>query len=216
MERYLAEINPNVEIVAYDLDAERIEIAQRTTRPGSRVVAHVGDAIAMSEPGTFDAVIAIDLMHHIPESEHVNVARGFYERLLPGGVCLVKDIATTPRRQYLWNLIHDRVVAGPDPIFCRDPYEMALVFADAGFRLEDARRLKRLDPYPHYLLRLRRRADGCLCLSETFQFTMGGGRSGRSPCTSGLTNWCRPLEARFTTDRRNLHLRRLSASARTD
>ena len=94
-------------------------------------------------------------MHHIPESEHVDLARGLYDRLRPGGVCLVKDIATTPRRRTVEP--DPRPGRGrTDPIFCRDPYEMALEFADAGFRLEDARRLKRLDPYPHYLLRLRR------------------------------------------------------------
>jgi hypothetical protein len=70
----------------------------------------------------------------------------------------VKEMGVTPRRQYLWNRLHDRVVAGPEPIYCRDPDDLASVFVSAGFAVETSRRLRRLGLYPQYLLAARRLA----------------------------------------------------------
>jgi 2-polyprenyl-3-methyl-5-hydroxy-6-metoxy-1,4-benzoquinol methylase len=116
----------------------------------------VADVTRLDEADAYDGAIAIDVLHHVPLETHVEIAQALFRCLRPGGTCLIKEMAPTPRRQYLWNRTHDRIVAGPERINCRTPDDMAAVMAAAGFEIDDVRRLKRLRIYPQYLVRARR------------------------------------------------------------
>ena len=58
--------------------------------------------------------------------------RSVTDRLRPGGTLVIKDLDSGPAWKFHWNRIHDRIVAGPDPIWCRPPAEMAALVTDAG------------------------------------------------------------------------------------
>ena len=152
VERYLAELNPEVEIEGVELDAERVAVAN--AMPAARVSLRAGDAL---EPGRgpFDSALAVDLLHHIPADRHGEVLASVAALLRPGGTFLVKDIARTPGWEHGWNRLHDRIVAGPDPIHCREPDELAGLALRNGFASARYRRVARFDPYPHYLVELR-------------------------------------------------------------
>ena len=152
VERYLAELNPAVEVEGVELDAERVGVANE--HPARGVALRAGDAL---EPGTgpYDSGLAVDLLHHIPADRHGDVLASVAGLLRPGGTLLVKDIARTPGWQHGWNRLHDRIVAGPDPIHCREPAELARLALRNGFASARWRRVARFDPYPHYLVELR-------------------------------------------------------------
>jgi 2-polyprenyl-3-methyl-5-hydroxy-6-metoxy-1,4-benzoquinol methylase len=152
VDRYVAEVNRDILIDGYDLDARRVAAAQATMSSSPRVNVRVGDALAAEAGGGYDAVLVIDVLHHLPADSHAKVATDLYECLRPGGTCIVKEMATTPRYQYLWNRFHDRIVAGPEPIQCRSPEEMTAIIAGAGFEIVETRRLKRLHIYPQYIV----------------------------------------------------------------
>ena len=156
VDRYIAEVNPHVTIEGVDLDTARV--AQAAAVPHPRV--HVAEAdVTTLDPGDgYDAATAIDVLHHVPAGTHGRIAQALHRALKPGGLCLVKEMAPEPRRQYLWNRTHDRIVAGPDPIHCRMPEDMAQVLREAGFEIERVRRLQRLRIYPQYLVLARRPA----------------------------------------------------------
>lgn len=156
LERYLAEINPAVEIDGVELDEERVRLAERTAARSPRVRIRHLDVRDLGADDRYDGVLAVDVLHHVPLADHNALAGSLVRLLNPGGVALVKDIALTPRWKYEWNRFHDRVVAGESEIFCREPEEMASVFAAQGLTLELCERVGRFLPYPHYLLRLRR------------------------------------------------------------
>ena len=156
VDRYLAEINPDVTIDGVDLDEKRVCVAQATEHKQPRVRVRVADVRRLDERGAYDAALAIDVLHHVEAPLHGEVAGALRDALRPGGTLLVKEMATTPRRQYLWNRAHDRIVA-KEEIHCRSPENMARVIEEAGFEVEDVRRLKRLRIYPQYLVRARRR-----------------------------------------------------------
>jgi 2-polyprenyl-6-hydroxyphenyl methylase/3-demethylubiquinone-9 3-methyltransferase len=156
IERYLAEINPHVTIDGYELDAERVALAGRTQARAPRVEIHEADVTTLEAGEGYDAAIAIDVLHHIPAQEHPAIAASLARALKPGGRCLVKDVGVAPSWKHAFNRAHDRLVAGPDPTFCRAPDDMAAVFAGAGFAVGEVVDLGRRSPYPHYLLRLRR------------------------------------------------------------
>jgi cyclopropane fatty-acyl-phospholipid synthase-like methyltransferase len=117
-----------------------------------------GDVMKLEQAGVYDAALAIDLLHHLCAEQHQDAIAALQRSLRPGGACLIKDIATTPRWQFLWNRLHDQLVTGRASIHCRSPEEMARVAQAQGFEVEGIRRLARASPYPHYLLLLRKAA----------------------------------------------------------
>jgi 2-polyprenyl-3-methyl-5-hydroxy-6-metoxy-1,4-benzoquinol methylase len=152
VDRYLALINPDVTIEGVDLDAERIAVANATADRVPRFTAKVADVTTLDPQDAYDAALCVDILHHVPFGEHARIASALHRCLRPGGSCLVKEMAATPRRQYLWNRLHDRLSAGPEPIHCRDPEDLAAVLSGVGFEITAVRRLKRLGLYPQYLV----------------------------------------------------------------
>jgi SAM-dependent methyltransferase len=157
VERYLTEINPNLHIEGIDLDPQRIELIRSTQHHSPRVTLRLGDATKIDEPPIYDAVLVCDALHHFDADTHKPLAHAIAASLKPGGLCIIKDLDITPRWKYQWNRLHDRIVAGPGPLFCRSPQDMAQLFAAAGLIPERVERTDhRLTPYAHYLITARK------------------------------------------------------------
>lgn len=156
IERWLCELNPRVTADATDLDTERVAVARRSAASAPRVRSRVQDVRALEPADPYDALLVVDLLHHVPLTEQASLAEAFARALRPGGVLLVKDIARTPRLKERWNALHDRLVTGEWLDNTRDPGDWAALFDHAGFAVERSYRLGRLGPYPHFMLRLRR------------------------------------------------------------
>lgn len=159
IERYLCELNPQLRIEGVDLDPSRVDTIRSTGARSPRMTARLGDATDLHETSTYDAVLVCDAFHHFPAERHAPLAQAIARALKPGGVCIVKDLDVEPVWKERWNRLHDRLVAGPEPIRCRPPEELAKFFADAGMAVERAERTDhRLTPYAHYIIRARRPA----------------------------------------------------------
>jgi 2-polyprenyl-3-methyl-5-hydroxy-6-metoxy-1,4-benzoquinol methylase len=156
--RYAAEVNPAIEIAGIDVDNQRVAIAKRTEARSPRVSIRVQDVRWLDAHGEFDAAASVDLMHHVPAADRRLVAQALARAVRPGGRLLVKDVAPRPRWKHAVNRVHDRLVSG-EATTAVDPAELAQLFADAGFRVEAVRRVGRLSPYPHIILRAQRAAD---------------------------------------------------------
>jgi cyclopropane fatty-acyl-phospholipid synthase-like methyltransferase len=156
VERYLAELNPDVVVDGYELDDARVRVACRTADAAPRVTVACADVTRLPDLATHDAALAIDVLHHVSPDAHVAIAAALHRCVRAGGTLLVKDIDTRPRWKHRWNELHDRVVAGPDPVHCRSANEMAEVVEAAGFDVVEIRLLHRYGPYPHYLVHARR------------------------------------------------------------
>ena len=152
LERYLAEINPHVEIVGTELDEERVEVAARSSHRYPRVEVRHGDARALDDAEGFDAALAVDLFHHLDPGTHAGVLVSMAAALRPGGVCLVKDMDVRPRWKYHWNRLHDRFV-NRDRIHCVTPDAMGALVAAAGLSVERQEHVDRpYGPYPQYVV----------------------------------------------------------------
>jgi SAM-dependent methyltransferase len=160
VERYLAELNPDLEIEGIDLDPRRIELIRSTAEHSPRVSLRQGDATRLeelTEADAYDAVLVCDAFHHFDPDRHKPLSKAIVRCLRPGGVCIVKDLDVLPRWKHEWNRLHDRIVAGPDPIFCRSPQDMAHLLAGAGLVPEREERTDRSwAPYAHYVVRARK------------------------------------------------------------
>ena len=157
VERYVAEINPRVRIEGVDLDPRRVELIRATGARSPRVTFTLGDATLLDAPPTYDVILVCDALHHFPVDTHKALADGIAGALVPGGVCVIKELDERPRWKYTWNRLHDRLVAGPEPIVCRSPDDTAALLRGAGLRPERADRTDRpWTPYAHYIVRARK------------------------------------------------------------
>ena len=66
---------------------------------------------ALAAGARFDVVSMIDLMHHLPIPDRPEILRWAAGLLAPGGLLLLKDIATTPRWMALASRLHDLLIA---------------------------------------------------------------------------------------------------------
>ena len=153
VERYVVQVNPGITIEGLDLNADRVALSE--AHPAPRVSLQVADVLEPREAGSYDSALSVDVLHHIPADRHADLFAAVHHALRPGGVWLLKDIARTPRWQHGWNWVHDRIVAGPEKIHCREPEEVVDFALRAGFASARSRRVGRFDPYPHYLVELR-------------------------------------------------------------
>jgi len=152
LERYLAEINPDVEVVGIELDEERVDAAAASAHRYPRVAIRQGDARDLGDVGTVDAAIAVDVFHHVPLDDHVRVATALASVIRPGGRLLVKDMNRWPAWKHSWNRWHDRLVNGDD-VQCRTPGEFVDLFEGVGFFVEHASFVERAaSPYPQFLV----------------------------------------------------------------
>lgn len=159
LERYLAELEPGLVFEGVDLDATKVGLIKMTQTASPRVSLVEGDATQTHRASQYDVVLLCDALHHFPEASHVDVLRNVAESLRPGGIALIKDLDTEPRWKRRWNAVHDRIVAGPEPIYCREPTAVAKMLIEVGLQIERSERIdRRYTPYAHYLVRARRPA----------------------------------------------------------
>jgi hypothetical protein len=90
--------------------------------------------------------------------DHAAVADALAQAVKPGGTLLIKDIAPRPRWKHKVNRLHDRIVAR-EATTATDPASLAELFDAAGFETERLDRVAPLSPYPHFILRARRRGQ---------------------------------------------------------
>jgi 2-polyprenyl-3-methyl-5-hydroxy-6-metoxy-1,4-benzoquinol methylase len=153
VERYMAMRNPDIEVVGYELESTRVAAAGATQAAAPRVTVREADVTRLGDVGGFDAALAMDVFHHLEPAGQTRLAEALARLVRPGGSVLVKDIATAPRWQHLFNAAHDRLAVG-ELTHCRSPQEMSALLVGAGLRLEGWRRMARFSPYPHYFVRL--------------------------------------------------------------
>jgi len=152
VERYAALRNGRITINGFELEKARVDAAAATQAAAPRVTVQQADVTQLHVQGAFDAALAIDVFHHLHPGGQHRLASALAKLVRPGGEILVKDIATTPRWQHAFNALHDRLAVG-ESTHCRCPRAMSELLADAGLRIDGWRRLGRLSPYPHYLIR---------------------------------------------------------------
>ncbi|HEY6463665.1 MAG TPA: class I SAM-dependent methyltransferase, partial [Polyangiaceae bacterium] len=151
---YFGQTQPRRRIVGVDPDGRRIGIARDVAeRLGLREHAFVvGDVRDAALDGPFDAAYVLDVMHHLPAGDQRRVLERLRDLLVPGGMLLVKDITTEPRRGLLFTEALDRLMVGwREPLAYRHHREWGEMLADLGFKVRMVR-VPDVLPYPHVVI----------------------------------------------------------------
>lgn len=127
--------------VGFDAAAGPIDVARRmAARAGPRArLEFVHLQVQDGWPaGEFDAVLIVDVMHHVPPADQAGLIREAAQHVRPGGRLVYKDMGRRPRWKALMNRLHDLALARQWIHYA--PIEVVEHWAaDAGLRLIHAR-----------------------------------------------------------------------------
>jgi 2-polyprenyl-3-methyl-5-hydroxy-6-metoxy-1,4-benzoquinol methylase len=105
---YFSALYPEISYCGYDLSPQRIAIAQRAAqRLGLRNASfHCQDARGLNLRDEFDAVLLIDLLHHLDDGAKSALLETCAAHLAPAGRLIVKDVTTHPAAKlaFTWAL----------------------------------------------------------------------------------------------------------------
>jgi 2-polyprenyl-3-methyl-5-hydroxy-6-metoxy-1,4-benzoquinol methylase len=156
---YLARRSPGLQVVGVDIDVDKIAVAAAAEPlDGGRLRFAVGDSCSVPE-GPWDAVVLVDVLYLLDEAGQRALLESCAAVLAPGGVLVVKDMATRPRWKARWNAMQEalsvrvlKITAGSPEFVFTDPDERARWLVASGLGDVRARRLDRGRVHPHHLL----------------------------------------------------------------
>lgn len=95
---YFSAMYPEISYIGYDINERRVEQANRAAeRLGlSNAKFRVGDARDLDIDDEFDAILMLDLLHHIDDSAKGRLLESCRKHLSKDGRLIVKDVTTHP------------------------------------------------------------------------------------------------------------------------
>ncbi|KAF2133095.1 methyltransferase [Dothidotthia symphoricarpi CBS 119687] len=98
--------HPNFTVTANDLSSAQIALARNTLLPNHRLTLLEGDMLALNFPlATFDAIVAMYSIIHLPRGEQVEMLRKIVAWLKPGGWLLAnfgaEEVVGAEAREWL-------------------------------------------------------------------------------------------------------------------
>jgi 2-polyprenyl-3-methyl-5-hydroxy-6-metoxy-1,4-benzoquinol methylase len=97
-----------------------------------------------------DAIVLLDLLHHIPTSAVPDLIGHFYKTIADDGVVLIKDIESKPWYKVAFTWILDKAMDPKTPVNYYSKTEMTEMLEGHGFDVKSHQMLDIL-PYPHIL-----------------------------------------------------------------
>ena len=156
---YLAARSPQLTVHGVDIDQDKIAVARGTV--GGPADHRTFEASTSGEvpAGPWDAVVLVDVLYLLDAAGQRGLLEECAARLAPGGLLVVKDMATTPRWKARVNALQEAVsvrvlgiTEGSADFAFVDPDERARWLTGAGLLDVRARRLDRGRAHPHHLL----------------------------------------------------------------
>lgn len=155
---YFAARDPRVQWHGLDLDSARIDMARRAAARLGLTNTHFAVADAREtlelEDG-FDAVVMMDLVHHIPDDSKRQLLDAVLSRLAPGGVLIIKDVTRRPRWKMAFTWLLDVLVTRGFDMWYWSPSQFRNAIDDR-FAME-AYPINDWLPYPHIVYVVSRR-----------------------------------------------------------
>jgi 2-polyprenyl-3-methyl-5-hydroxy-6-metoxy-1,4-benzoquinol methylase len=149
---YFGSLEPERELVGLDLNPRRVARATRSAQKLGldNVEYRVQNAVEVSRRERFDAIYALDLMHHLPVTRVSEVLAELRRMVEDDGLLLVKEVEDRPWHKRWFTLILDRLMVGMEPIHYWSRNDLMLLLQQHGFEVRSHRMIDIL-PYPHIL-----------------------------------------------------------------
>jgi len=154
---HLALTSADRKVTGVDVDADKLAVARTAAdRAGLAATFEVVEGAALPDR-PWEGIAIVDVLYLLDADAQWAALRACAERLAPGGVLAVKEMAPVPRWKARWNAIQETaavkllgITEGEDLTFL-PPVELAGAMREAGLDVRE-RPLHRRYPHPHHLL----------------------------------------------------------------
>ena len=149
---YFAAMYPEISYSGYDLDENRIEQAKRAAaKLGLKNVSfNCGDARDLQIEDEYDAVMMVDLLHHIDDASKANLIKICASHLASDGRLIVKDVTTHPFPKIAFTWVLDVLMTHGFEMWFRNEKHYYDLFGKHFNRVEMYPIVDWL-PYPHLI-----------------------------------------------------------------
>ncbi len=153
--------SPGRRVTGIDVDEDKLAAARAAAAAGGLPAGFEAVAGGGLPPGPWAGIAIVDVLYLLGAEDQRALLRSCAERLAPGGVLAVKEMAPEPRWKARWNVIQETaavmllgITEGEDFTFL-PPAEMARAMAAGGLDVRE-RPVHRGYPHPHHLVVGRR------------------------------------------------------------
>jgi len=158
---YFASCEKERLLYSFDLNSDRIRQARASSKRlalDEQVQFQDCDILDYEFKQQVDAIVLLDLLHHIPTSAVPGLINHFYNTISDDGVVLIKDIESKPWYKVVFTWILDKAMDPKTPVNYYSKAEMIHMLQEHGFDVKSHQLLDIL-PYPHvlYICRKTRR-----------------------------------------------------------
>ena len=150
---YFSQMQPGRRIIGLDPNAHGIAMAQKVAaKLGVKTEFFAEDVRQTAARGPFRAVYLLDVLHHIPSADQVEVVSQLTDMLEEGGTLVIKDITTKPWLGLKFTEILDRAMVGmKEELAYRHHNEWSELLRDLGYSVRVVR-VPDVLPYPHVII----------------------------------------------------------------
>ena len=154
---YLALGSPDRRVTGIDVDEDKLAAARAAAATGGLAATFEAVPGGALPDGPWDGIAIVDVLYLLPAADQRSLLGSCAERLNPGGVLAVKEMAPEPGWKARWNVVQETaavkllgITAGEELTFL-PPLELASAMSAGGLDVRE-RPLHRGYPHPHHLL----------------------------------------------------------------
>lgn len=146
-------------LIAFDIDPVRIAVAQKA-RDKLNLTQQINfyeyDVADYPFTESVDAIVMLDLFHHLPPHVGQKILASFYDTLRENGTLIIKDVTATPRWQMWFTWLLDKLMNFHTFLYYYTRDEMITLLEHQGFTVK-FHRIPDVLPYPHILYICRKK-----------------------------------------------------------
>ncbi len=158
---YFALMSKKRSLISFDLSKDRISMARRAARKLGLSKQTNFSAMNVHDytfEQSVDAIIILDLLHHLPLEEADRVLTEAYEILSDNGVLLIKEVEGRPAWKALFTWLLDKLMDFNCPVNYYYKEELEAILTKLGFEVKIHEMMDIL-PYPHVFYICRKVSD---------------------------------------------------------
>jgi 2-polyprenyl-3-methyl-5-hydroxy-6-metoxy-1,4-benzoquinol methylase len=147
---YFASLFPEIEYHGYEINLNRIEMAKKTANRLNLENVHFtyGDARELTLSDKYEAIMMIDLLHHLDDSAKEKLLFVCSERLTENGKLVIKDVTTHPFWKIGFTWVLDLIMTKSFDMWYWDEKKVTNEIMKYFYRI-DTFPISDLLPYPH-------------------------------------------------------------------
>lgn len=139
--------NKDRQIFGSEIDLKRVLLAKKISSSIPNLSFESSDLINKNKL-KFEAILAIDLLHHINNHQKNIFLKDAYLKLKANGFLIIKDINTSPLYKYLWNYLHDSIMTKFSKLYFLSSNQMEDILVKNNFKIIKKGKYQNIF-YPH-------------------------------------------------------------------